>query len=250
MCIRILLCIFCATLFLGACDSQPFGIENDTGTFSIAKEGVAEAGFFLDDTLTENLLKRFYATAYEKGSVKKPDGLSVLFTDDVDLYRFVPWEEKPPEKEPIPPPAPTAGPHWVFRSPNQIVLSFQNAYPGAAFGEALPAFFEDATGEAPYQEGWSITPELREHFARIFEETKECTGFSYGALSLVALYLAPGEFPCGEHTCAGFFNGLNTIRTNSHNTVKRHEFVHFLLFFNTFNTDPKHESPLFKTCVQ
>ena len=87
MCIRILLSIFCATLFLGACDSQPFGIENDTGTFSIVNAGVAEAGFFLDDILKENLMDRFYATAYEKKSAKKPNELSVLFTDDVDDYR-------------------------------------------------------------------------------------------------------------------------------------------------------------------
>jgi len=85
-----------------------------------------------------------------------------------------------------------------------------------------------------------------------FNETVACTGLEGNFWDVSVFLMSPPSFPCnGDNLkgkiCYGEFIRPNKILLGTP-SVWKHEVIHYLLYKNTGNLDPDHESELFRDC--
>ena len=90
---------------------------------------------------------------------------------------------------------------------------------------------------------------LIDQLEKEFDELKACTQLSKGNFEDVSVVMMPKSFPCRwyDGACSGEFVVPNTVKLGSP-YVWKHETIHYLLYLNTGDSDPDHQSPLYQTC--
>ncbi len=106
-----------------------------------------------------------------------------------------------------------------------------------------------STGD-PTPAGVFLDSTLTPHLKTAFDEVKACTQLPEGSFAEATVIVMPPTFVCQWHDgqCSGEFVPPNTIKLGSP-YVWKHEVIHFLLYRNTGQSDPTHQSPFFQTCV-
>ena len=98
--------------------------------------------------------------------------------------------------------------------------------------------------------GVLVNPEYVSRLKTDFAKVEECTKLKGETFESLHVEIFPYDFPCRwkkGNFCSGEFAEPNIIML-SQAAVFRHELIHYLLYLNLGDSDPNHESPLFKSC--
>ena len=85
-----------------------------------------------------------------------------------------------------------------------------------------------------------------------FKETTSCTGLNGDFWDVAIFLMPPPNFPCNGKNLEGKMCYGEFIRPNKVLLADRyswkHEIIHYLLYQNTGDLDPNHESEMFDNC--
>lgn len=120
-----------------------------------------------------------------------------------------------------------------------FMLIVLTACGSAGAGESMP----------PGPVGIHMDSTLDMHLENTFALVKQCTGLEKGEFSNLSIVLMPPSYKCpqSENICSGNFVPPNTILIGTTGMLG-HEVIHYLLWLNTGDSDPKHLSLLYAQC--
>lgn len=94
--------------------------------------------------------------------------------------------------------------------------------------------------------GVFIDPKTETYLEEQFIKIKACLGFEHGSFDELSITFTPPSFPCtySEGSCNGEFHTPNYIFIGSF-AIYQHEITHYLLYVNTGDLDPDHQTHYF-----
>lgn len=120
-----------------------------------------------------------------------------------------------------------------------LMLGLLTACGSAGAGESMP----------PGPVGIYIDSTFDQYLEKYFADVKACTKLEKGEFSDLSVIIMPLSYKCQtkDGVCSGDFTPPNYIHLGAVG-LWGHEVIHYLLFLNTGDPDPDHQSLLFGTC--